>query len=492
MILIGRFHETGEWKKMKFFKKALIATAILGSVGAQAATVSSDALKLSAEGVKYGVSATAEKLTFDIVVDKDHPSASTITLSFDKNVDLTSALTCTGSVTQGVSAGKAVCGDIGFDYGTGSFTFDNVVIKDGDATKGETDSISFDVNLGNPLYANSAFRIVLGNHAFDTGVPGVDRVLVKGESYVDYASVNAADVAIETGRGLIATEVAQFSYTVKTELDGVIERQNGVQFLEGSSTTPVYASSDTFAYTLVNNLGLGLAIVGADTQVILKGNFEDVNNFTTTTATVGSTLWSTSTGAKEIDTGTITVTNAEHMAATKYAVTPLLTVGVVAANTTEIPVTGEVDSKAVVVGGTNLGTAFPTGGHVIASNVDAGQWILDATIINVPYFPINYTATSSSVHIANESKNDADVIVTAIDNNGTEYGPLPLGFDAKGNTVTKVSQSTIATLFSITDPTKLSVTFNIDADEEDVSAHAFSQNEKGRSEVSNSQLKGRK
>ncbi len=477
---------------MKFFKKALIATAILGSVGAQAATVSNSGLKLSAEGVMYKTPVTAQKLTFDIVVDKDHPSASTITLAFDSNVDLTSALSCGGSVIQGVSAGKAACGDIGFDYGTGSFTFDNVVIKNGDATKGETDSISFDVNLGNPLYANSAFRVVLGNHDFVDSVitdPGTNEVLVKGASNLAYSSVDAADVAIETGTGVIATEVSQYAYSVKTELDGVIERVAGLRF---TSTSTV----DTFAYNLTNNLGLGLAITGANTAVTLAGNFEDINNFTTTTATVGSTVWSTSTGSTETDTGTVTLTAAEHAGAptsgsSAYTLTPLVTV--TADGTTEIPVTGSVASKAVVLdtAGNNATKAFPVGGIVIASNVDAGAWVLDATIINVPYFPVNYTATSSSVHIANESKKDADVIVTAIDNNGTEYGPLPLGFDANGNTVTKVSQGAIATLFGITDPTKLSVTFNIDADAEDVSAHAFSQNEKGRAEVSNSQLKGK-
>ncbi|MEI8623677.1 hypothetical protein P4S67_03970 [Pseudoalteromonas sp. B137] len=40
---------------MKLFKKALLATAIFGAMGAQAATVSSDPVKLSAEGVAAGL-----------------------------------------------------------------------------------------------------------------------------------------------------------------------------------------------------------------------------------------------------------------------------------------------------------------------------------------------------------------------------------------------------------------------------------------------------
>lgn len=73
---------------MKLFKKALLATAVVGAMGAQAATISSTPLKLSAEGVALKVTPTAGKLTFDIVVDKDHPSSSVITLKFDKNVEL--------------------------------------------------------------------------------------------------------------------------------------------------------------------------------------------------------------------------------------------------------------------------------------------------------------------------------------------------------------------------------------------------------------------
>ena len=72
---------------MKILKKALVASAILSAFATQAATVSSTPLKLSSEGVAAKVTATATTLTFDIVVDKNHPAASTITLDFDKNVE---------------------------------------------------------------------------------------------------------------------------------------------------------------------------------------------------------------------------------------------------------------------------------------------------------------------------------------------------------------------------------------------------------------------
>lgn len=464
---------------MSLFKKALVATAILGSISAQAATISSTPLSLSSEGVTYGVAPVVSTLTFDVVVDQKHPSASTITLTFDENVEF-DTVACAGSVSQGVGSGTAFCGDIGFDYGTGSFTFDNVVVTDGDASKGAVDTISFDVNLGNPLIADSAFRVVIGNHNYDVGTPGTNTVFVSGASSVAYSSVNASDALIETGSGVIATETSQFGFAITSQLNAVIERDAQVDFINLDDTT---FQADVFGYSITNDETLGLALTNVTANVVLVGNFADVGTFNATVNTTSTVNYS---GTPETTTITIGLSDADLTAKTEKETLTLSDTG-----TVEMPVTGAVVAAAVVTGASNNVTALPTGGHVVASGVAAGEWILDATIINVPYFPVNFTSTSTSVHIANESSAAADVIVTAIDDNGTEYGPLDLGFDLNAKTVTKVSQSVIATLFGLTDPTKLSVTFNIDADEENVSAHAFTQNDNGRSEVSNSQLKGK-
>jgi hypothetical protein len=159
---------------MNFFKKALVASAVVASFGAAAdATVSSTALELSQEGVAGGLTATAQGLTFDVVVGTDTPASSKITLTFDSNIDLTSGLlggsvvnsagsTGTGQGAIQANPGTPGTADIIFDYGTGSFTFDNVEVDDNDQTKGEKDSITFQVNLGNSLTAGSAFRVTLG------------------------------------------------------------------------------------------------------------------------------------------------------------------------------------------------------------------------------------------------------------------------------------------------------------------------------------------
>jgi hypothetical protein len=125
------------------------------------------------------------------------------------------------------------------------------------------------------------------------------------------------------------------------------------------------------------------------------------------------------------------------------------------------------------------------------SGLNAGEWKLDATVINVPYFPVGYAGTSTSIHLANETGSEVDVIVSAIDDSGTVYPAVNLGAKLAAETVTKVGQSAIMSLFSITDPTKLSVTFNIDADDGDVNGYAFTSSESGRAQLANSQQKGK-
>jgi len=125
---------------------------------------------------------------------------------------------------------------------------------------------------------------------------------------------------------------------------------------------------------------------------------------------------------------------------------------------------------------------------------DAGEWKVDATIINIPYMPVGYEGTSTSVHFSNLGPK-ADVIVEAVsvidaDGKSVTYKATDLGFDLAANSVTKVSQTAIMSALSIPAGShKLSVTFNIDGKSSDVSAYAYTSSAAGRAEVSNSQAK---
>lgn len=511
------FHGTMEnGNKMKLFKKALLATAIMGTMGAQAATISSEALNLSKEGAALKVIPTVKTVTFDVVVDKDHPSSSIITINFDKNVDLNGLLG--GAVEQTVGGGTSYAKDVGFNYGTGSFTFDDVKISDKDQSKGELDSMSFKVNLGNPLTANSAFRVTLGEHGLDVDTSGndlglaADKVKIAGVSSISYISNKADGTLIETGVGELAKEVSQFSFKITEKLDGIISRTDQSDW---SVTNEANAEMDVLDYTITNDETLGLAVLGADLKVVLSGNFDGVESFNTLDGlnsvraelqTAADAPQGTLTPLLTNDAGVTNGVRIDYPSVTavgagvgiKQSVSEELafinqdnTTDATAAQAGEIPVTGDVKADVKIITGDNvLAANIPTDGYTLYNDVDAGKWTIDATIVNVPYMPINAPSTNSFIHFANEVNREVDVIVTAIDNNGVEYGPMDLGFNLRPDTVEKLSMKHMDELFNLGGKsTKLSLTFNFDAFKNDVGVYAVSQNDQGRTEVSSSQQK---
>lgn len=515
-LTIHQFHETRRMEIMKLFKKALLATAVFGAMGAQAATINSDKFQLSSEGVELKVPAIASNVFFDVKVDKDHASGSIITLTFDDNIDFNGlAASSDGSVTQGVTGGKASSGDIGFDYGTGSFTFDDVTVTQADKTKGIPASISFKVNLGNPLTANSAFRITLGLHstgdgaAGTAGTAGADKVKVKGASTLQYKSTvgKTDDTVIEMGTAVISEEVSQFTFGVTTKLDGLIKRDKESRFV-GVNDTDVEA--DSLAYTFVNDESLGLALKDVTAAIRFDGNFKgltttatpnalEVNEFSVFSAKGVDAVVNANTATPAVE---VAVTDSyAHLDGTAVAVdtkdtyAQTLTFTNNGTSAVAIPVTGDVEASVTVLtakqtaGGTAV--TLPANGYVVTSKVEAGKWAIDATIINIPYLPINATNTDTFIHFANETDKEIDVIVTAIDDRSNEYGPFNLGYKLPANTVKKFSEKDMNDFFSLDGvQTKLSVTFNVDADKGEVSAYAVSQNDKGRTEVSTSQQRG--
>lgn len=455
---------------MNLFKKAIVASAIIASFGANAtATISSDALELSAQGIAAGNTAANVVTDMDFVLGTLTPASSTITLTFDETVDLSdleTALAGNTVVTDDAPAanqGQTAGGEIIFTYGNGSFTFDRLSVD----TSEDNHTVTFDVNLGDPILADSAFRMTFAAPA------GVD---ISGAANVAYRSVNASDVEIETGSGVIATEVTQYTAAVSSDFDGVIERVLQTTFTGATTTT------DVGVLSLTNDETLAAAITVTDVAIVVEGNFD---NGATGAAAIAATDFAVS--GQAAGAGALAF-NADLDELTVDTFLPLAT-GVAdpisitfTAGGEVIPVTGDITAEVTFTDGADPTTLEVTG---------FGEWKLDATVINVPYFPVGFEGTSTSVHFANEVATDADVIVSAIDDEGNTYGPLDMGSDLAGDTVTKVGQAAIMSLFGLTDSAKLSVTFNIDADEGDVNAYAFTSSEVGRTEISNSQLKGK-
>lgn len=441
------------------FKASILAASVAFAFAANAATVSSTPVKLSAEGVKVGLTHTAAT-SFDIVVTKDHASSSEIVLTFSDKVNLTAVTAAAGGVvTNTPAAGTGVSGDISFNYGTGSFTFDNVVV---DAAKR---TIKFKVNLGNPLTANSSFRVTLADPT------------LSGAATVAYAS-NLAGTAIETGTGTIATEVQQFAFSVKTKLDGVVERKNRVSFVR-----PLPAgTTDVLELVLEDKAATVEADAFANgTTVTLTGDFSEAT-------THAPANWVSLSGATvtlvNATTLTLTYTQAQYataVAATKDVVT-FTYAGAAPIEATTFVADVEHNFSSLTANAGNKDK------ESLGAKVDAGKWMLDAAVINVPYLPINY-GLSANVEVANHGDTPAEIMAEGFDQNGKVYAAKVVKTIAK-KTVGKVSESDLKTAFGITDAqTKLNVTFVIDQDANKVTLVPFYKEGESRINVMSDQYK---
>ncbi|MCW4446356.1 hypothetical protein OHV10_19125 [Vibrio splendidus] len=448
----------------KLFNASLVALAVAGTFGAQAATISSTPLQMSEQGVAAGLVAENQDLTFDIVVDQEHPASSTITLTFDANVDLdTLAADVGGVVTNDPSAGTGVSGDIAFDYGTGSFTFDNLVI---DTTTVGAHTISFDVNLGNPILANSAFRVTLGGTKVD----------IAGASSLSYVANKSDSTEIETGSGVISETQDQFSYAVTTEYDALIDRTDRTQFIAADDTL---GRDDLMTFALTDNATLAAAVTVTSVDVKIAGDFTDLldADFTLTGGTPPTAVLNAD--EDELTVNVVAADITSDGTVNSYTVDFSSTVP-----GTELPITTFVGD--VFINGTAV---YNTAPYTQSTNVDHGEWALDASVVNVPYLPLGYETLSANVEYSNHSNTDAEVSITAFDNEGTEYaGDLPI---APAHTVTKYSDAQIIAALGVEGSKKLNITFISNADADKVSVVPYYRQGDSRVQTINDQYKGK-
>jgi hypothetical protein len=440
----------------KVFKASLVAASMAVAFSASAAQIISTPLKLSAEGIQAGVAGvttTFANFNFDVKVDQLHPSGSEIVLTFTDGLDL-------AGVTPGVCiapvAGVTTCGDLQFNVGNGNFTFDNVAVDDEEGT------VTFNVQLGNAITAQSAFRVAIANASLEGAVTAT------------YAS-SIGGTAIESTTKALTETVTQFSYAVKTKLDQVIERPITRLNFKDSTT------ADTLVLTVRNNTDLLLAATAGATTLELTGNFKDGNaadwevdvgaGFAGAVSGASDNLLTFTVPAADMFGGVATATDVDVNFAKAVPADKLLATGF--ALTVKQAITG-------------IATA-PT--YVTAA--DAGKWSIDAAVINVPYLPVGYSQFSGNVEVANLSGADAEVIVEAVGKTGVKYGPVVLAKKAAKGAVTTVFEGDLMSAFGLAkgDNEKLSVTFSIDADINDITLAPYYREGSARINVISDQYK---
>lgn len=472
----------GERKIMKFFKKALIATAVVSTFGAQAVSLTTGINNsVSKQGLAAGLDAIIaindtteeQELRLQFSPGVETPAASTITLTFSDGVDLGGLHSAVADVNNEVTAGRGNItvdsGNAYFNYGTGDSTFDAVDV----GTASGNDFIEFVINDGNALEINSSFSFVF------EGADDADGVELQGDDEVCYKSVNPAGDLLEEKCFPFSEIVDQFAFGVTQPYNGKIERVDKQAFARDYENA---TNEDNLGFYFTNDEGLAASLDDVNVEFTMTADFTDVNDFAGSDTDVAITSIAVA-GDEEVTFEILAGTTPDVDGSKNSYIlgfdadTDLVDVG-----NDVIPQTGDIDISAAFVLGFDKTTLM----------ADAGEWRLDAAVINVPYVPVLFPDTSSSIHIANESNSKAEVRATMITEAGLNgaaqehSAEVILGF-VPANSLVKFTQTQLADAFGITTKTKLSVTFNIDAMPKDVSAYATVQNLKGRTEVSNSQ-----
>jgi len=437
----------------------MVATAVVASFGASAAKVTPSVtqLMISKEGIANNIAVPDAGFNLNVKVEKDTPAASQIKIQFGAGVDLTTPkASLTGTVTQ--AAGSSSDGNVNITFGTGSFTFDNIQI---DTTTANAHFITFDVSLGQPMNNGAAFNV-----AFSTGK-------VATASDATYTATDTGTV-IDSGSGAIAKEVDQFTFAVTTQFDALINRTDNTTYIPA-------ATADSFIAKITNNTALSRAITATGATALLSADFTGV--------LVGETTGTATTG---LAPATVPVADKQI----------LLTLDAAAATATSNTVTLAVDHAGTAITPSGLVNVlytvagdFTSGSKVLNSADNGGEWAVDATLINIPYLPVGFEGTSTSIHLSNEGNSAVDVSVsgfTTVDADGKSvtYPEVDLGMDLPAKSVTKISQGKIMELLGAPAGSKLSVTFNIDANEGVVNGYAFTTDDTGRTEISTSQQRG--
>lgn len=446
----------------KVFNASLVAASMAVAFSAGAAQIISTPLKLSSEGIQAGVAGittTFANFNFDVKVDAVHPSGTEIVLTFTDGLDLAGVVPAACTVP---AAGVTTCGDLQFNVGNGNFTFDNVSVDDEDGT------VTFNVQLGNAITAQSAFRVAIQDAVLDDAVT------------VTYAS-NIGGTAIESVTKALTETVSQFSYAVKTKLDQIIERPvTRTKFKDGTDTTT--SNVDTLVLTVQNNTDLLLAATAGNTTLELAGNFKEGNG----------DAWELDVGAGVA--GVVGGGAAENLLTFTAAPADLFG-GVATASDVDVNYVKQQAADKLFATGFQLtvkqaitGIAAPV---TYVASADAGKWAVDAAVINVPYLPVGYAQFSGNVEVANLSGSDAEVIVEAVGKTGVKYGPVVLAKKAAKGAVTTVFESDLMSAFGLTKGSneKLSVTFSIDADIKDITLAPYYREGSARINVVSDQYK---
>jgi len=360
---------------MKLFKQALLASAILGAFGAQAADLTDAVTKTSKQGLE--IAAAADNTSIRVIVREQLEAGDRITLTFGKGV---TGLTAVSTAGTGEAQATSTDNQLGIVYGSGTYKIKPVSTT---TTSGVT-TVVLEVMTGDPVTKDSSFEVQVRGANIDKAKASEATVTYSAKSGLTGAAKDTT--GDNTGNFIVLAD--QYGASVSTKANGVIQRNPATSFISGG--VDGNSDADTIAVKITDTQSLLSKAAGVNVQatVTIEGDFSSTTIAGTVAAVTGTTI---STPAIATDKKSISFTVTDTAGATGIEGTYTLTLDNTASATSPIKAS---EFKATVVVDADTTSATNTKQEALVK-ADAGEWVLDATIINIPYFPVGFEGVNT-------------------------------------------------------------------------------------------------
>lgn len=466
----------------KVFKASIIAATLAAAFGANAADISIDKkLNITKEAAAAGVASVVYPAEITVYNRQELSAGDVVTLTFPIGT---------------------VFGVVTFDKGDGIGNFEAPVVALGSATVAPT--IKLKVATGSPVLNNSKTIVKMADFLPKSG----NAVYTAADGFSgaakDTTGTNAVALTTSTDQEVVAV-ATKFNGFLKRDARGTFETSKGVLVAEVSVSRPEAATVADIVTETLSLTGKNFDLVTSVEAAICNDGTDIITTLTSgqpvlsctvalnkvTVAGAASCAGAVCAGAAKPDT--FTFNTAALTAALPAAVDPATGVaGKIAiaftSNTTKtFPVGSLTATRSVSYDNVGAG-ADPVFNYI--KDVDAGKFQLDASVVNVPYLPVGLGLTPN-VEIANAGSTDAAIQLEAFDQNGVAYGPVAIAKVAKKGAVTKVGEADIEAAFGLGKDSgkKLSVTFVLDADADDITLAPYYRQNESRVNVITDQYK---
>jgi hypothetical protein len=464
----------------KVFKASIIAATLASAFGANAADISIDKkLNITKEASAAGVESVAYPAVITVYNRQELSAGDVVTLTFPIG-------TTFGLVASAV--------------GTGVGNLDSPVVELGSETVAPT--ITLTVTTGSPMLNNSKSLVIMSLFLPKSG----NAVYTAADGFSgaakDTTGTNSVALTTSTDQEVVAVDT-KFNGFVKRDARGTFETSKGVLVAEVSISRPAadttaYIESETLSLTgknfdTVTSADVSICHDGATPTTTFIDNQPVLSCTTSLTTVAGSLSCAGAVCVAPAKPDTVTFDTLSLSNDLKAAVSPATGVAgkyVVAFTSNEaktFPV-GSLTATRSIRYSTVTAAADPVFNYV--KDVDAGKFQLDAAVVNVPYLPVGLGLTPN-VEIANAGSTDAAIQLEGFDQNGVAYGPVAIAKVAKKGAVTKVSEADIEAAFGLAAASgkKLSVTFVLDADTDDITLAPYYRQNESRVNVITDQYK---